>query len=148
MPHDGLMDEKALGPEMGSLMRARLHIRGGKRRLRQGKIAAGIVTLYDALEGAMQWYMSSPERRGGLLIKDSDNLNDEKSVYSILHRSGRIDGSFDYEEFDLLVERALSEEIFDYDYSQVLKEFETLMTQLGVMPFDEQELPKEDPATY
>jgi len=148
MPHDGLMDEKALGPGMGSLMRARLHIRGGKRRLRQGKIAAGIVTLYDALEGAMQWYISSPERRGGLLIKDSDNLNDEKSVYSILHRSGIIDGSFDYEEFDMLVERALAEEISDYDYSQILREFETLMTQLRVMPFDEQELPKEDPSTY
>ncbi len=51
MPHFGLMDEGSLGPVEGPLMRARLHIRGGKRRLRQGKIAAAIATLYDALEG-------------------------------------------------------------------------------------------------
>lgn len=36
MPHFGLMDADALGPIEAPLMRARLHIRGGRRRLRQG----------------------------------------------------------------------------------------------------------------
>jgi hypothetical protein len=54
-----LMNEQELGPVAGLLQRARLHLRGGKRRLRQGKISAGIVTLYDALEGAM---LSTPNR--------------------------------------------------------------------------------------
>jgi hypothetical protein len=30
MPHFGLMDDDALGPVEGYLMRAKLHIRGGK----------------------------------------------------------------------------------------------------------------------
>ena len=60
MPHFGLMNEQELGPVAGPLQRARLHLRGGKRRLRQGKISAGIVTLYDALEGAMLSYAESP----------------------------------------------------------------------------------------
>jgi hypothetical protein len=72
MPHFGLMDEKALGPVEGPLQRARLHVRGGKRRLRQGKVAAGIVTLYDALNGAMQWYAASPGGRK-LALKEGEN---------------------------------------------------------------------------
>ena len=63
MPHFGLMDAKALGPERAALQRARLHLRGGKRRLRQGKISAGIATLSDALSFAMEWFCASPERR-------------------------------------------------------------------------------------
>ena len=56
MPHAGLMDERLLGPVEGPLQRARLHIRGGKRRLRQGKISAGIATLADALSASLEWF--------------------------------------------------------------------------------------------
>ena len=45
MPHFGLMNPEELGPKQSALQRARLHIRAGKRRLSQGKISAGIVTL-------------------------------------------------------------------------------------------------------
>jgi len=61
MPHFGLMNERNMGPVEGPFLRARLHMRGGKRRLRQGKIAAGIVTLYDALNAAMQAYVAAEE---------------------------------------------------------------------------------------
>lgn len=43
------MDADVLGHEKTLFVRARLYIREGKRRLRQGKISAGIVTLYDDL---------------------------------------------------------------------------------------------------
>ncbi len=148
MPHDGFMDERALGPEIGPLQRARLHIRGGKRRLRQGKIAAGIVTLYDALEGALSWFVGSPERRRLLRIHEGENLNDERALFRILQRSGVLDQSFDYDSFDLIVERATREEMSDFDYRDMLSRFESVMTQLGVMPFDERGLPPEDPSTY
>ena len=69
------MDEKTLGPVEGLRQRARLHIRGGKRRLRQGKISAGIVTLYDALEAAMRSYVDDPEKRGALDIREGEDLN-------------------------------------------------------------------------
>ena len=72
MPHAGLMDEQALGPVEGPRQRARLHIRGGKRRLRQGKISAGIAALYDALDGAMQSYCDDQEKKAKLDIKEGE----------------------------------------------------------------------------
>ncbi len=148
MPHFGLMDEAALGPVEGPLMRAKLHIRGGKRRLRQGKISYGIITLYDALVSAMQWYVASPERIKDLRIDENDNMKIDKTLFSILLRSGVVDDSFDYEAFDKLVENALYNSMYGFDYKEVLESYETFMTQLGVMPFDENELPLEDPSTF
>lgn len=142
------MSEKALGPVEGPLQRARLHLRGGKRRLRQGKISAGIATFADALQGAMEWYVAAPERRNSLNINTGENLNDEKTVYAILVRSGVLDGSFDFMAFDRLVERALSEDIVEYDYRDLTARIESVMTRLGVMPFDEAALPPEDPTTF
>ncbi len=142
------MDEKKLGPAQGPFFRARLHIRGGKRRLRQGKIAAGIVTLYDALEGAMQAYIADPTRRTRLKIGKGEDLNDEKTLYGVLVRSRVLDGRFNFEGFDSLTDRALSEEMPGYDYRELLSGIESVMTQLGVMPFDEASLPPEDPATF
>ncbi len=148
MPHAGLMDGNALGPEAGPLMRAKLHMRGGKRRLRQGKISAGIITVYDALSAAMEWYVASPDRGNKLQCREGENLNDDRIVFNVLTRSGILDKKFDYEAFDKLVEKAAHQEMPDYDYRGMLKEVESLMTQLGVMPFDERELPPEDPATF
>jgi hypothetical protein len=142
------MDEKDLGPIKGPFQRARLHIRGGKRRLRQGKIAAGIVTLYDSLLAAMEWYRNTPEHRDRLVVMQGDDLNDDKTVYAALVRSGVLDGKFDFVAFDRLTERALDEELPGYDYDELLAGIESVMTQLGVMPFDEGSLPPEDPRTY
>ncbi len=148
MPHAGLMDEEALGPVEGPRQRARLHIRGGKRRLRQGKISAGIVTLYDALEAAMRSYVDDLEKKAKLDIKEGENLNDDKISYAVLVRSGVLDGTFDFGAFDRLTEKALNEEIPWFDYRELLAGIESVMTQLGVMPFDEASLPPEDPKTY
>lgn len=148
MPHAGLMNADELGPEAAALQRAKLHIRAGKRRLRQHKIAAGIVTLYDALSAAMEWYIFSPERRASLLINAGEDLNDDNTLYNILVRSGVLDGNFDSGAFDRIVNRALHENLTDYDYSKMLEGIVSVMTQIGVMPFDESELPSEDPSTY
>jgi hypothetical protein len=142
------MDEKKLGPVEGPLQRARLHIRGGKRRLRQDKIAAGIVTLYDALEGAMRYYVSAPANQARLPAGAGDSRNDEKTLYSALVRSGVLDGAFDFDAFDRLAERALNEELPGYEYRELLADLESVMTRLGVMPFDEASLPPEDPKTF
>jgi hypothetical protein len=147
MPHFGLMDENALGPEEGPLQRARLHIRCGRRRLRQGKISLGIITLSDAVVSALQWYVASPERRKKLPIQGHDSLNDDAMIYNILRRSGKLDDSLDYDDFNTLVETALKQEMPDYDYAGLLDNIESVMTQLGVMPFDENSLPPEDPST-
>jgi len=148
MPHAGLMDEKALGPEEGPLQRARLHIRGGRRRLRQGKIPEGIVTLYDAVCAALEWYFASRERKAGLIIRADDDLNDDRILYEILRRSGILDNSFDYGAFNELVDGVLFRDLSGYDHEGVLRGVESVMTQLGVMPFDEQGLPPEDASTF
>ena len=141
------MDEDALGPEAGPLQRAKLHIRGGKRRLRQGKISLGIITLSDALVSALQWYVASPERIKTLVMHENDSLNDDAAIYRILRRSGKLDDILDYDAFNTLVEEAIKHEMPDYDYTGILKNIESVMTQLGVMPFDESKLPPEDPST-
>jgi hypothetical protein len=141
------MDEKTLGPVEGPRQRARLHIRGGRRRLRQGKISAGIVTLYDALSAAMQAYAASPVRTR-LDIRAGEDINDDKVLYVVLVRSGILDGSFDFEDFDRIAERALDEEMPGYDYHSLLAGIESVMTGLGVMPFDETLLPPEDSKTF
>ena len=149
MPHFGLMDTKdSFEKPEGALLRARLHIRGGKRRLRQGKISAGIVTLYDALMFALRWYIALPERREALSVRKEDDLTDEKTVFDILKRSNIAIVDFDYDAFNALVNKASTEEMPEYDYSGMLRHFEALMTSLGVMPFDEAQLPPEDPATF
>jgi len=148
MPHFGLMDEKALGPVEGPFLRARLHIRGGKRRLSEGKIAAGIVTLYDALEAAMTAYVEDPQRRAYIDIRDDEDLKNERMLYAALVRSRVLDGDFDFDAFDRLAEVALNNEMPGYDYRQLLTDIESVMIQLGVMPFDEASLPPEDPQTF
>lgn len=148
MPHAGLMDEEALGPEAGPLQRARLHIRGGKRRLRQGKIPEGIITLYDALVSAMEWYFASPARVEGLDVREGDDLNNDKVRFGILTRSGVLDGSFDYVAFNDLVEKILFQDLRELKYESILLGIEAVMFQLGVMPFDESRLPQEDPSTF
>jgi len=148
MPHFGLMNEDELGLVEGPLQRARLHIRGGKRRLRQGKIAAGIVTLYDALSSAMQWYVALPERRSKLVVIKDEDLLQDRTAYAVLVRSGVLDGRFDFDVFDRLTEHALVHEMPDYDYRELLAGVKSVMEQLGVMPFDESALPAEDPKTF
>ncbi len=148
MPHFGLMDEKTLGSVSGPLQRARLHIRGGKRRLRQGKIAAGIVTLYDAVSAAMEFYAASAAARGAFNAARDADLTNDKTLYAELVRSGALDGSFDFDAFDRLTESALQHELPGYDYHGLVEGIESLMLQLGVTPFDESTLPPEDPSTF
>lgn len=146
MPHFGLMDPAALGPELAALQRARLHLRGGKRRLRQGKISAGIVTVYDALTSAMDWYCASPARRSTLSSPPGVCLND-RSLYAALVQSGILDGALDFERLTGVVDKALDENIATKEISGIVEDVEAVLAQLGVLPFEEDKLPPEDPRT-
>ena len=146
MPQAGLIEFSQIGPERFALQRARLHIRAGKRRLRQGKVAAGIVTLFDALEFALEWHTYPPRREK--LCLTSREMTSSRKVFEALRGAGVLDGSFDFDRFDTLLERALFEEMPGYDCRELVAGVERVMTQLGVMPFDETALPPEDPATF
>jgi hypothetical protein len=148
MPHFGLMDETKLGPVAGPFQRSRLHLRAGKRRLRQGKISAGIVTLYDALTAAMESYAAASERTASLSIKPGEDLRNDKILYAVLVRSGVLDGHFDFEMFEQLMERALSDDLSVFDYGPLLAGLECVLTQLRIIPFDESSLPPEKPDAF
>jgi hypothetical protein len=140
------MDAAALGPERAALQRARLHVRGGNRRLRQGKISSGIAALADALTHAMQWYCAAPERRARVQAT-AQELLDDRALYAALVRSAVLDGAFDYERFDRVLERALETELPAAAAAGIPEGLAAVFAQLGVLPFDESELPPEDPAT-
>ena len=147
MPHAGLMDAEALGPERAALQRARLHLRGGRRRLRQSKTSAGIAALSDALTFAMEWYCYSSTWRS--LMKGSrEKFPDDNSLYAALVRDGVLNGTFDFERFVQIVDRALESELPAADADGILEGIESVFTQLGVLPFDEGELPPEDSGTF
>lgn len=148
MPHAGLMNEKIMGASEGPLLRARLHWRGGMRRLKEGKLSAGIVTLYDALEAAMQAYAANPAAIPPLSLFPGENVNNEKTLFHALVRSHVLDSTFDFEAFDHLTEKALQEELPPFDYRPLVNTLEHTMMRLGVMPFSEASLPAEDPATF
>lgn len=141
------MDADELGPEQAALQRARLHIRGGKRRLRQGKTAAGIVTLYDALDHAMEWYLLAGERRHDLAGFTREQYS-SRDLFGALRETAILDGSFDYDTFDRLTEKALHEELPGYPCEKLVADLDGIMTSLGVMPFREEDLPPEDPSTF
>lgn len=147
MPHFGLMDERKLSKAEAALMRARLHIRGGKRRLRQNKIAAGMATLYDAVLSAMRWYILSND-----LIKKlpggEESLENDRVVYAVLKQAGVLGESIDFGALEKMVDQALVHEAQVLDSSEIIAHIDRVMTALGVMPFDEDTLPPEDPSTY
>ena len=140
------MDAAALGPEQAALQRARLHLRGARRRLRQGKISAGIATLSDALAFGMEWFCASPERRSRVRAAAAEFL-DDRALYAALVRAAVLDGTFDFDRFDLVLDRALAAELPAADAAGILEGLESVLTQLGVLPFDEGGLPPEDPST-
>lgn len=152
LPHFGLINEDALGPVKGPLMRAKLHIRGARRRFERGQITDGILALYDALCSAMDWYIAAPERRRGLVVKEGDDLMNDESLYRVLVRSGVLDGSFNYQKMSSLVMKALDKDIqeptSEFDWREFMKKTEAVFTALGVMPFDEKTLPEERPEPF
>lgn len=142
MPHFGLMDEDALGPEASELMRARLHVRSARTKIADGRIHEGISALFDALLSSLRWYVLSPKRAAGLKF-DGDDLSDERAICEVLKRSGVIEPSFDFERICETEDRILESGIKGIDHEALAGEMESVMETLGVIPFDEDELPPE-----
>jgi hypothetical protein len=145
MPHFGLMDEYKMQPHEAALMRARLHIRSGMRRLRQGMLKEGLLTLYDSLYSGMRFYILSPANKERFDCVEGIRRTEEKALYKLLRDAGVVDGSFNFDSFFALMEKLLDGVDVEINSTEALKGYDRLMTQLGVMPFDESALPPEDP---
>ena len=145
MPHFGLMDATKMTETDAALLRARLHVRGARRRFEVGKYAAGIAALYDALSNAMHWYIILPEHQEKLDVVGAD-LNRDKDLFTALARGGVLDRSFDFDAFERLTYQALDDPSMRFDAPRILAQVEQVLTALGVLPFDEVALPPENPA--
>lgn len=133
-------------------LRAKMHVRGGKRRLSQNKIPAAIASLHDAFLSAMQRFFVSSELKKLHKIPENEiDLYDEKILFPVLKESGIIDDTFtkgDFQYLLLIIDEALVQETKNYDHDSYFGKYDNIMTQLGVLPFSEKELPPEDPLTY
>ena len=136
--------------DQAALYRAKLHVRGGKRRISQGKITAGISALHDALISALYSYFLSPKLKEALNQEDYQIYNnDDRILFLILKRSGIIDDTFTEEDFSYLsvvLDQALDGNIRRFNQEFYFEKYDNLMKQLGVLPLSENELPPEDPA--
>ena len=148
MPHFGLIPEDELSEDEILLLRSKLHIRSGLRRMREEKYSAGIATLYDALVSAMQWYIlfyklkKYPEEFN-MLISDDVNL------FDYLSRREIIKSSFDFRKFQELMNKGLDISLTKTDINfEMLDLLEVVLTQLTIIPFNQADLPQENPATY
>jgi hypothetical protein len=143
------MDEAKMPVHEGALLRARLHLRSGRRRLREGKLRAGVETIFDALYSAMRYYALTPMNRHGF---EGVDISSEQALYDALVGAGMLDGRFDFMRFKKTIEQALNEEVpvYDHEYDPIwlISGVESVMTQLGFLPFDESTLPKENPAVF
>jgi hypothetical protein len=137
MPHAERIDERTLEAEAYLLLRSRIHIRNGWKRLRDGQVSLGIMTLYDALINAIRWYYA----KHGLPLPAPPY--DECVLYAGLVRRGVLDGGFDISAFNSLVEASLEFDLSEFDPSPVVAEMDSVFRQLAVVPFDERALPPE-----
>ena len=60
MPHFELMKAENMKEEEAIFLRAQLHIRGGKRYLRERKVSSDFVALHDALISGMRYWVLFP----------------------------------------------------------------------------------------
>lgn len=148
MPHFGLIDEEKLGPIQGPLMRSRLHIRGGRRRIISGDIANGILALYDALTSAMDFHLAShPELRDRLIGAGEDILAD-RNIFLAFQKLGIIPGDLEWQELDFAVQMALERNMGDYDWRKLMGKLEACYIRLEAAPFDEGALPAFKPEPF
>jgi len=142
------MDELTLSPEAAALFRARLHLRGGRRRLRQGKYAAGVAALYDALCSGMRWYILVAQEAALVPLRTGVDRQTDREVFIALAQAGVLDNPNAFEHLESGLDQLLNGREPDFEPPEVMTLVEHWLTQLGIMPFDEGALPSEDPRTF
>ena len=143
-PHFGLMDESKMSREEALLMRTKLHWRCGVRKMKEINMSSeALAILYDALLSGMRWYILRhlPRELGE---NGDEKLENERFVFSLLRRAGILDQSLDLPFIEKIVDKALMEEDVSFDHHRFLLQLDSFLTRLGILPFDETELPPED----
>lgn len=119
-----------------SLMCARLYLRDGKSYLQQGSVKAGVEALYEAILFGMHYYIAEPGGRGNIRVSDAE-LWDHAALYHKLAKAGLFEDLNALNHLSQIVERALWQGSLSLDVSYVITEIETMLSRLGVTPFNE-----------
>ncbi|MHA1983376.1 MAG: hypothetical protein ACW967_03400 [Candidatus Hodarchaeales archaeon] len=143
------MDEDEMSLEEGYLLRSKLHIRCGIRRLNEKKYSAGLATLYDALIAGVRWFVSSPQRAKKYDLIPKEDLYNEQILYSIIERMDVISYD-DFKQFHFIMELGLYQDLTDndLDVKRIKDQFKNIMTKLEILPFNYNELPPENPDLF
>ncbi len=148
MPHFGLMDENKMSHGDAALLRAKLHVRCGRRRLFEGKLPEAVTTLYDAIHSAMRWYaITTAEVHAEIHKRGEAVFEDDAQLQRLLVEQGAWDEALNFSELEMLVNAALDHNVPELDPQLFMNRVDAVLVKLGVMPFDEAELPPEDPNT-
>jgi hypothetical protein len=93
----------------------------------------------------MQWFWLTRQNsvQDHVLVMPGDG-----ELFSLLVAEGALDLSMDFEKIFNLMKKSLDNSLPMHDYDDIVRNMETIMTRLGVLPFDENSLPPEDPRTY
>ena len=133
---DSLTDVAKLIKAETALLCARLYLRDGKRHLQEGAFKAGIAELYEAILFGMQYYIAEPAGREKIDLSSAD-LWDHAVLYHKLVKTGLFDDLNALNHLSQIVERALWQGAFSLDVNYVIAEIETMLSKLGVTPFNE-----------
>ncbi len=145
MPHFGLVDEKKLTAEEAALLRARLHIRSGRRILKEGNLELALSILYDALGHGLKYYKIKHELVVNIKEADDELHKNELAIARELRQSGVLADLDFIDRFCALINQALDGVVAELNPDEFLASLDAVMIRLGVMPFAEEELPPEEP---
>lgn len=145
MPHFGLLDETKMTAAEAALLRARLHIRSGRRILKEGNSELALSILYDALGHALKYYKIKHNLVVNIKGTDAELHKNELAIARALMQSGVIADLDFIERFCVLINQALDGVVAELNPGDFLANFDAVMIRLGVMPFSEDELPSEEP---
>lgn len=144
-PHFGLMDPGKMSRAEAARLRARLHWRGGCRRLRQGKTRLGIATLYDALLAGLRWYLlANPAAAAG---HQEEDLENDEYLFRQAERAGLPAAARDLSRLQGLLDQTLHNGLPCPDQEWFVDRVAELLTRITILPFAEASLPPEDPDT-
>jgi len=139
MSHYDFINAPKMSDAEAALIRARRHLRSGKRYLQEGSSAAGIAAFYDAILFGMRYYIAL--HKGPESLAESADHWDASALFHALARSGVFDDPLTFNRCSLMVERALWQGSFAFDANAMLVEVEKILSRLGIIPFHGSSLP-------
>ena len=130
---DGFLDVNRLTDARTELLCARLYLRAGKRRMKEGFRPHDMAAFYNSVFFGMRYYIL--KHKGCAVFVNDHDLWDAANLFQALARAGVFNDPLLFNRFSLVVERALWGKSYSFDPNTLLEEVEGILTKLGVLPY-------------